>query len=258
VASLITTSPDGKQDVELSPSVRVYHFTGLQHFSGTWPPARDSGDLLGQQPESPLPVRYFWRCMVANMDAWLRGTATPPASRYPRIDDGTLVSIERYAFPIIPGVNVARDPSRAWHLDFGPRWQQRIQDTQPPIVGAPFAVLVPQVDQDGNELAGIRLPEFAAPLATYTPWNLRDPSIGAAQQRVAFEGSFLPFARDAAARTRSGDPRASVAERYSDKADYLQRYTRALDALISERYLLAEDRAALLRSGDEEWDYALR
>ncbi|HEX2789268.1 MAG TPA: alpha/beta hydrolase domain-containing protein [Steroidobacteraceae bacterium] len=258
VASLITTSPDGQRDVELSPGVRVYHFTGLQHFSGEWPPARGSGDLLGQQPESPLPMRYFWRCMIANMDAWLRGTATPPASRYPRIDDGTLVTIERYAFPIIPGISVARDPSRAWHLDFGPHWQQGIQDIQPPIVGAPFAVLVPQVDQDGNELGGIRLPQFAAPLATYTPWNLRDPSIGAAQQRVAFEGSFLPFARDAAVRARSGDPRASIAERYSDKADYLQRYSRALDALISDRYLLAEDRDALLRMGSEEWDYALR
>jgi hypothetical protein len=258
VASLITTSPDGTHDVEPSPGVRVYHFTGLQHFSGEWPPAKGSGDLLGQQAESPLPVKYFWRAMIANMDAWLRGTATPPASRYPRIDDGTLVTIDHYAFPAIPGVNVARDPSQAWHLDFGPHWQQGVEDLQPPLVGEPFAVLVPQVDQDGNELAGVRLPEYAAPLATYTPWNLRDPSIGAAQQRVAFEGSFLPFARDAAARARSGDPRASIAERYSDKADYLQRYSRALDALIGERYLLPDDRDALLRTANDEWDYALR
>ncbi len=258
VASLITTSPDGKHDVELSSSVRVYHFTGLQHFSGDWPPAKGSGDLLGQQPQSPLPVRYFWRAMIANMDAWLRGTAAPPASRYPRIDNATLVPIERYAFPAIPGVNVAHDPSQAWHLDFGPQWQQGIEDLQPPRVGQPFPVLVPQVDQDGNELGGIRLPEFAAPLATYTPWNLRDPSIGAAHQRVAFEGSFLPFARDQATRARLGDPRASIAERYSDKADYLKRYTRALDALIRERYLLPEDRDALLHAGSDEWDYAAR
>jgi hypothetical protein len=257
VASLITTSPDGKRDVELSPSVRIYHFTGLQHFSGDWPPAKGGGDLLGQQPESPLPVRYFWRAMIANMDAWLRGTA-PPASRYPRIDDATLVPIERYAFPVIPRVNVARDPSQAWHLDFGPQWQQGVEDLQPPRVGQPFPVLVPQVDQDGNELGGVRLPEFAAPLATYTPWNLRDPSIGAAHQRVAFEGSFLPFARDQATRARLGDPRASIAERYGDKADYLKRYTRALDTLIRERYLLAEDRDALLHAGSEEWDYAAR
>lgn len=258
VASLITTSADGQRDVELSPSVRVYHFTGLQHFTGRWPPARGGGDLLGQQPESPLPVRYFWRAMIANMDAWLRSATLPPPSRYPRIDDGTLVPIDRYAFPEIPGTGVPHDPSQAARLDFGPRSQQGVQDVQPPIVGQPFPVLVPQVDPDGNERAGIRLPEYSAPLATYTPWNLRDPSIGAPQQRVAFEGSFLPFAKDAAARALSGDPRPSVSERYRDEADYLQRYTAALDGLIRERYLLAEDRAALLARAAEEWDYAMQ
>jgi len=258
VASLITTSADGQRDIELSPSVRVYHFTGLQHFSGPWPPARGGGDLLGQQPQSPLPARYFWRAMIANMDAWLRSARLPPPSRYPRIDDGTLVPVDRYAFPEIPGSGVPHDPSRAWRLDFGPRWQQGMQDLQPPIVGQAFPVLVPQVDPDGNERGGIRLPEYSAPLATYTPWNLRDPSIGAPQQRVAFEGSFLPFAKDAAARALTGDPRPSVSERYRDKADYLERHAAALDGLIRDRYLLAEDRAALLRSAGEEWDYAMQ
>ena len=152
VASLTTTTADGKRDVELSPSVRVYHFTGLQHFSGPWPPARGGGDLLGQQPESPLPVKYFWRAMIANMDAWLRAAALPPASRYPRIDDGTLVPVDRYAFPEIPGAGAAHDPSQAWHLDFGPRWRQGVQDLQPPIVGQAFPVLVPQVEP-GRERA---------------------------------------------------------------------------------------------------------
>ncbi|MFI4867922.1 MAG: alpha/beta hydrolase domain-containing protein [Steroidobacterales bacterium] len=257
VASLITTSADGQRDVDLSRSVRVYHFTGLQHFSGPWPPARGSGDLLGQQPQSPLPVKYFWRAMIANMDAWLRSATLPPPSRYPRIDDATLVPIHRYAFPEIPGASVPHDPSQAWRLDFGPRWRQGVQDVQPPIVGQAFPVLVPQVDPDGNERGGIRLPEFSAPLATYTPWNLRDASIGAPDQRVAFEGSFLPFAKDAATRQLAGDPRPSVSERYRDRGDYLERYTAALDALIRDRYLLAEDRAALLHSAGEEWDYAM-
>ena len=75
-------------------------------------------------------------------------------------------------------------------------------------------MLVPQVDRDGNELAGIHLPEIAVPLATYTGWNLRDPSIGAPEQREAFEGSYLAFPRTAAERDKSGDPRKSIAERY--------------------------------------------
>jgi hypothetical protein len=116
---------------------------------------------------------------------------------------------------------------------------------------------VPQVDRDGNERGGIHLPEYSAPLATYAAWNLRDPSIGAPDQRVAFEGSFLPFAKDAATRVQAGDPRLSIAERYRGKDDYLQRYARALDALIGERFILPEDRKAMLERGAEEWDYAM-
>jgi len=258
VASLTTTTADGKRDVALSPSVRVYHFTGLQHFSGPWPPARGTGDLLGQQPQSPLPVKYFWRAMIANMDAWLRGKALPPASRYPRIDNGTLVPVGAYAFPRIPGVTAPDDPNEAWHLDFGPDWREGVPGVQPPIVGQAFPVLVPQVELDGNERGGIRLPEFSAPLATYTPWNLRDPTIGAPEQRVSFEGSFLPFAKDAATRLRVGDPRPSIGERYGSKASYLELYTRALDALIRDRFVLPEDRDELLQRGDEEWDYAMQ
>src|SRR5262249_33900971 len=107
-AALIHISADGKQDVELSPNVRVYHFTGLQHFSGPYPPARGQGDLLGQQPESPLPVLYSRRAMIANMDACIRGTTHPPDSSYTKISDGTLIPIEKYAPPEIPGLGKAR------------------------------------------------------------------------------------------------------------------------------------------------------
>ena len=91
------------------------------------------------------------------------------------------------------------------------------------------------------------------PLATYTGWNLRDPSIGAPDQRVAFEASYLPFPKTAAERQKTGDPRKSIAERYADREDYLARYGKALDDLVKQRWILAEDRAALLRRGEQEW-----
>jgi hypothetical protein len=119
-------------------------------------------------------------------------------------------------------------------------------------------VLVPQVDADGNERDGVRLPEYAAPLATYVGWNLRDPSIGAPDQRVAFEASFLPFPKTAADRAKSGDPRKSVAKRYTGRADYLARYTLALDDLIKQRWILEEDRPAVLARGEAEWDEAAK
>ncbi|MBV9085278.1 MAG: hypothetical protein JOZ62_21585 [Acidobacteriaceae bacterium] len=257
-ASLIHTNPIATRDVWVSPTVRIYHFTGLQHFSGPFPPAKGTGDLAGQAPESPLPINYFWRAMIANMDAWVRNNTAPPKSSYPRITDSTLVSIAQYAFPAIPNVHRPHEANEAWHLEFGPRWRNGILSIQPPTVSQAFPVLVPQVDSDGNERDGIRLPEIAVPLATYTGWNLRDPSIGAPDQRVAFEGSYLPFPNTAADRQKSGDPRRSIAERYASRDDYLARYKRAIDDLIQQRWILEEDRAALVDGGKREWDSLMK
>jgi len=108
--ALIHISADGKRDAHISNNVRIYHFTGLQHFSGPFPPEKGRDDLLGQEPESPLPAKYFWRAMIANMDAWARNGTLPPPSSYPQIAAGTLVALENYAFPSIPGVNGRMKP----------------------------------------------------------------------------------------------------------------------------------------------------
>jgi hypothetical protein len=252
-AALIHISADGKQDAPISDNVRIYHLTGLQHFSGPFPPEKGKDDLFGQQPQSPLPVKYFWRAMIANMDAWVRSNTLPPASSYPKIADGTLVPLREYALPAIPSVNRPHEANEAWRLDFGPNWRDGILSLQPPKVGEPFPVLVPQVDADGNERDGVRLPEVTVPLATYTGWNLRDPSIGASDQRVAFEASYLPFAKTAAERQKTGDPRKSIAERYADREAYTTRYKNAVDDLVKQRWVLPEDRESLLHRGEQEW-----
>jgi hypothetical protein len=257
-AALIHSSADGKRDVALSPEVRVYHFTGLQHFSGAFPPEKGKGDLLGQQPQSPLPVKYFWRAMIANMDSWVKNGTPPPESSYPRIADGTLVPLAQYAFPAIPGANKPLEANQGMRLDFGPQWREGILSLQPPKVSEPFPVFVPQVDADGNERDGVRLPEITVPLATIASWNLRDPSIGAPDQRVSFEASCFPFAKTAAERQKTGDPRKSIAERYASREDYLYRYAKEVDALVKQRWILAEDRAALLQRGEQEWNEAMK
>ena len=252
-AALIHVSADGKHDASVSDSVRIYHFTGLQHFSGPFPPQKGSGDLLGQQAQSPLPIRYFWRAMIANMDAWVRSNILPPRSSYPKIADGTLVLLRNYAFPAIPGAKQPHEANEAWHLDFGPNWQKGILSNQPPIIGQTFPVLVPQVDIDGNERDGVQLPEITVPLGTYAGWNLRDPAIGASDQRVAFEASYIPFSKTVAERSKSGDPRKSIAERYTGQADYIHRFKNAVDDLVNQRWILQEDREALLLRGQQEW-----
>ncbi len=257
-AAMIHVSVDGKHDAPISDNVRIYHFTGLQHFSGPFPPEKGKGDLLGQQPQSPLPVKYFWRAMIANMDSWVRSNTLPPASSYPKIADGTLVPLREYAPPAIPDVNRPHEANAAWRLDFGPHWRDGILSMQPPKVGEPFPVLVPQVDADGNERDGVRLPEVTVPLATYTSWNLRDPSIGAPDQRVSFEASYLPFPKTAADRQKTGDPRKSIAERYAGGDDYLTRYKNAVDDLVKQRWILPEDRDALIRRGKQKWAEATK
>jgi hypothetical protein len=257
-AALVHLSADGKRDAPISENIRIYHFTGLQHFSGPFPPAKGSGDMLGQQPESPLPVKYFWRAMITNMDAWVRSNTPPPPSSYPMIADGSLVPLSKYAFPAIPGVNLPHEANDARRLDFGPGWRQGILSIQPPNVGQPFPVLVPQIDSDGNERDGVRLPEITVPLATYTGWNLRDPSIGAPDQRVAFLGSYLPFPKTAVEREKTSDPRKSIAERYASAEDYSARYRIAVDDLVKQRWILPEDRTALLLRGEQEWAEATK
>jgi hypothetical protein len=254
-ASLMHTTADAKRDASIGADVRIYHFTGLQHFPGPFPPAAGENSLHGQEPMSPLPIRFFWRAMIANMDAWVRSGTPPPHSAYPTIASHTLVPVGKLTFPRIPHVALPTEANTAYRLDFGPNWQRDgILSVQPPRVGKPFSVLVPQVDRDGNDIGGIHLPEISVPLATYTGWNLRDPSIGAATQRVAFEGSYLPFPKDAGARKRSGDPRKSIAERYPNRDAYLSQFARAAEELIQQRWLLPEDLAPLLQRGAAEWD----
>jgi len=125
-------------------------------------------------------------------------------------------------------------------------------------VGEPFPVLVPQVNEDGNERDGVRLPEITVPLATYTSWNLRDPSIGAPTERVSFEASLIAFPKTAADRERTHDPRKSIAERYASRDEYLRLYASAVSELVKQRWILEEDREQLIHRGEQEWDEAIK
>ena len=103
-----------------------------------------------------------------------------------------------------------------------------------------YAVLVSQVDSDGNEIAGIRTPHVEAPVATYTGWNYRpDGSAGEAQAGTL--GSYLPFADDEQERSRAADPRPSIRERYRTRASYVRAIAAACDRLVRQGLLLEED-----------------
>jgi hypothetical protein len=249
-ASLIHTSPDGKRDLPLLENVRIYLLAGLQHFTAPFPPAKPTEpSLAAANLPNPNPVLYFWRALFVAMDDWVREGKPPPESRYPKLADKTLVRREELKFPAIPGATVPERVHQALRLDFGPQWKKRIITKQPPGVGKPFPVFVPQVDADGNDLGGVRLPELEVPLATYTGWNLRDPKSGMPKERVSFLGSFFPLPR-----TKSGDPRKSVADRYESRDNYMQKFSGAAKKLVDDRFLLPDDVASLTRRGGDEWD----
>ncbi|HEV2961832.1 MAG TPA: alpha/beta hydrolase domain-containing protein [Candidatus Angelobacter sp.] len=256
-AALIHTAPDGRADARLPENVRIYFLAGLQHFSAIFPPQKASQgnpDATAQQRHNPNPIRWYWRALITDMDEWVKNNVQPPGSTYPKVADGTLVPFNKWKFPAISGVNKPHELNLAYHLDFGPQWKQGIVSYEPPKVGKAFTVLVPQTDADGNDLGGVRLPELQVPLATYTGWNLRDPSIGAPDERLSFLGSFIPLAKTAEERKKTGDPRISIAERYASRDQYLTKYEEAAKKLVQQRFFLEADLPEIRRRGQQEWD----
>jgi Alpha/beta hydrolase domain len=119
-------------------------------------------------------------------------------------------------------------------------------------------LLVPQVDRDGDELSGIRLPNVAVPLATYTGWNFRSPSIGQSDELLPLTGSFIPFPVTKAAREQAHDPRLSIEERYENRAHYQRLVTDAATSLAQGGYLLNEDIDRVVERALANWDEITR
>ena len=252
-ASLIHTTIDGAADAPLMDNVRIYLLAAGQHGPGAFPPTQ----TIGQQRNNPLDYRWTMKALLLAMDRWTASGAAPPPNRYPRISDGTLVPPDKLRFPKIAGVTTTTAVHKAYRADYGPRFaNEGIVTVEPPRIGAAFPILVPQVDADGNGVAGIRMPELAAPLATYTGWNLFNDRSGPTNVLSSMQGSYIPLPRSSAERKRTGDPRQAIDERYHDKDQYLALVDKAARELIEQRVLLEEDRPAILRNAGRHWEIA--
>jgi hypothetical protein len=140
-------------------------------------------------------------------------------------------------------------------MDYGPEYQTtRVISIEPPRAGEAYRVLVPQVNADGNDVSGLRLPELAVPLGTYTGWNVTIPQLRELGYLSGLVGGFEPFARTKDQRSTNGDSRPSIAERYTGRPDYLAKVTRAADDLVRQRFLRVEDVPAVLQSAERIWD----
>ncbi|MEO8562097.1 MAG: alpha/beta hydrolase domain-containing protein [bacterium] len=247
-----------QRDIPLPANVRRYYIPSTTHGGGNGAFTRSppKSRAVCALPDNPAPEAEHERALLSALTAWITRGTTPPPSRYPRIADATLTSPENVArkFPRIPG-----SPSPAGMLvpfldyDFGPSFEPNDMrgalDLVPPRVRRVLPSLVPQIDADGNELAGIRSPLVANPLGTYTGWN-RTASGFAEGLPCGFSGGFIPFAETRAERLASGDPRLSLEERYGSHDAYVRGVRTSAQRLVRDRLLLAEDAARIVADAE--------
>jgi hypothetical protein len=253
----VLTDPSGTHDIDPPPTSRVYFVASAPHIVGAFPPAPfQDPDFVGRADMNPIVYAPVVRALFRALDEWV-DDREPPASRYPRLGDGTLTAPASAGWPTVPGFPLP-PPMTTYRLDFGPGWSHGLVTIEPPKIGKAFVSLVPAVDEAGNDRAGIRLPDVAVPLATNTGWNYRRPDIGAPDRLASEIGSYLPLPRTRVERERSGDSRRSIEERYASLEDYIGRIALSAIALVDGRYLLAEDMPGILRRAAAHYQWATR
>jgi hypothetical protein len=204
------------EDLPDDPDGRAYLLAGTDHLGAV--PIKDF--LPGANPKHTLDATPVVRALFLDLEAWACDGVAPPPSMVPRRADGTAVAREDVLGCF---AGVARpDPA---HLP----WTPLIDPTStswPLELGAPRVALVSAVDEGGNEVAGIRLPAVAVPVAAFTGWNPRVPVDGLPDVLYEFLGSRLPL-------QSAGAPMARPA--------YEAAVQRAAQALVDARVLLAVD-----------------
>jgi hypothetical protein len=219
----------------------MYHLTGSPHMSR---PAHDP-IWIGQLTPNGMSAAPYRRAALVLLDKWASDGTPPPPSLIPRAADGTLVTAEEALarYPKIPGVKLPKGTSRLPRYDYGPQFDACGIISEFPPKAVPeqeYPLRVPQVDADGNTIAGLRYPDVDVPLGTYNGWSLRKAGF-AEDEQFWNTGSFVPFARTRAEREASGDPRPSIAERYADHAAYVDAVRQACRKRVEQRLMLQED-----------------
>lgn len=227
--ALVHVSLDGKRDLDLPETTRVYLLAGGQHGPAAFPPQRGAGQNLPNWND------YKWalRAILTDLREWVVNGTPPPPSRYPKVSRGTLVQGEPPAY-------------RSQYLDFGPEYLAKgIIAYQPPKTGADYAALTPKPDSDGNDMDGVKMPWVAVPLGAFTGWNLRGVAMGAAGGLLANTGSYLPFSEQ------------RIRKQYPDRAEYVRQIEAAARQLVKDRFLLQDDVPQIVRQGGRIWDWSL-
>ena len=258
--SLLSTDPTGRFDLPDHPLTRNYLLSSKQHGGAGDPTSKG----LCQQLQNPLDSAPVQRALWTDLDEWSTAGIQPPSSRVPLLRDHTLVPPNQSSvgFPSIPGVTYTGLKTTRYRFNLGPNFYTTFVPTiNPPVFTPPYEdnpangriypSFVPRTDSDGNDIAGIRLPELDVPLATYTGWGLRSGVW--ANDGCEATGQYIPFQSTKAGRLAAGDPRPSVQERYPSYDDYRAKVVASVDTLVRERFMICDDTqdivARLLQAG---------
>jgi hypothetical protein len=259
-ASAMLVGTDAKKDIPLPDNVRRYYFPGVSHGGGPGGFSTTTGAVAGgcDLPTNPAPSAPMRTALLRAFVDWVtKGTPMPP-SKYPTIADGTFVpnTVAAMGFPKIPGTPSPEHIQYAL-LDYslGPNYKYRDESgywTGTPAVKQVLPQLVPKVDADGNEVAGVKSPLQMAPLGTYTGWNVisSGPFKGQMCQFGSPVGGFIAFARTKAERVAARDPRPSLEERYHTHDGYVEAVTKAARSLVKDGYLRQGDADTMIQQAE--------
>lgn len=250
-ASLTTTDSYGTRDLKIPDNVRIYLFSGTQHTP------MDAADQLSGFRQNYNSYYPYHRALVVALEKWVLEGKLPPGSRYPSISAGTLVrpASEYVGWPNIPGIQYNGKANELPLMDYGPQYDSRnvtgILTLEPPVPKSEqvYSTLVPKVDEDGNEIAGIRGINIRVPVGTFTGWALRKEGSGRGDLS-GLNGMFIPFKKTRTERKEAGDPRRSLQERYGTHERYVAAVRKAAEALVAEGFLLPGDALAEIEKAE--------
>ena len=235
--ALVTTDLRG-HDLKLPDNVRLFVVPGANHGGGGGVAALAKSALC-QYTGSAVVESTIDRALAPVLVDWVAKGISPPASMYPSFTAGTaapVTSQSAVGFPDLSSLGISY-PAKLYNELAVTRYAGGVPM---PDLSREYTLYVSKTDADGNELAGVRVPDVVVPLATYTSWNYRAAN-HAPGDLCSSQGSTFLFASTKAQRTASGDPRPSLQERYASKADYVGKVQAAAQALVAQRLLLDED-----------------
>ena len=240
-ASLGHPEPEG-------PAWRCYLYAGAHH-SGQIPGYIESLPL--QLPANLVNIAWLTRAHFVALEEWVTENREPPPSAVPRTADGTGASRER-VLGALEGISWFDDVTLPApeallgmpELDLGPDADRGV-GRFPPLAGPIRSCQVSAVDDDGNEIAGVRLPAVSVPLAVSVGWNPERPRPGVPVEVWNLVGGRVPFSAE------------DLRRRYGDRDGYLSLVRAAAHELVAQRHLLPGDADELIGRAGDQWNAAV-